>query len=190
VTSVLHYIDLQLRPDPEMLSNQLMSALYGKLHRVLALTQARTIGVSFPGYSVRPPGLGDRLRLFGPMADLNRLMEADWMGGMRDHVRAGTARPVPEDAEYRTLQRVQTKSSPERLRRRQMRRHGLTEADARERVPDTAAEALNLPYVVMSSGSTGQRFPLFLRLGPVGRGEAPEAFNAYGLSSRGQVPWF
>lgn len=187
---MLHYIDLQLRPDPETQQHQLMSALYGKLHRMLALTQARTIGVSFPGYSVRPPGLGDRLRLFGPLADLHRLMEDDWLRGMRDHVSAGTARPVPVDAEYRALQRVQAKSNPERLRRRQMRRHGLTEAEARKRVPDAATETLNLPYVVMSSGSTGQRFPLFLRLGPIEDGEAPAAFNAYGLSNGVHVPWF
>lgn len=184
-----HYIDIHLRPDPEFPVHQLMAALYAKLHRLLVKVQASTIGVSFPGYKTVPATLGQTLRLVGPKADLTRLMELDWLKGMRDHTKIMPVAAVPADAAQRSLRRMQAKSSPERLRRRQMRRHGLTEEQARERVPDSAAELLNLPFVTLTSASTGQTFQLFLQLGPVVNAQAG-TFNAYGLSTSATTPWF
>ena len=185
-----HYIDIHLRPDPEFPAHQLMAALYAKLHRVLAQVQASTVGVSFPGYVEAPATLGHTLRLVGPKSDLERLMEQDWLKGMRDHTEVVCAAPVPEDAVPRHLRRVQAQSSPERLRRRQMRRHGLTAEQAHERVPDSVAERLRLPFVMLTSTSTGQTFPLFLRLGPPMPAPQAGMFNAYGLSASATIPWF
>ena len=130
------------------------------------------------------------MRLIGPSTDLERLMEMGWLKGMRDHVRVASVRSVPTDAEYRSLRRVQVKSSPERIRRRQMRRHGLTEMEALERVPDAASRRLNLPFVSLASSSTGQRFHLFLELGSASGPQIPGQFNAYGVSMTATVPWF
>ena len=80
-----HYLDIHLRPDPEIPTHHLMAALYAKLHRGLATGQVGTIGVSFPGYKAAPATLGGTLRLVGPQLDLSRLMEHDWLKGMRDH---------------------------------------------------------------------------------------------------------
>ncbi|MBQ0959800.1 type I-F CRISPR-associated endoribonuclease Cas6/Csy4 [Ideonella sp. 4Y11] len=184
-----HYIDIHLRPDPEFAEHQLMAALFTKLHRWLALVQSRQIAVSFPGYSESPVTLGPTLRLLGPAVELTRLMEHDWLKGMRDHADVRGMAPVPAEAVQRTLRRVQAKSSAERLRRRQMRRHNLSHEEALQRVPDSCAETLKLPYLRLSSASTGQRFKFFLRLGapcPQASGE----FNAYGLSTTATVPWF
>lgn len=187
-----HYIDIHLLPDPEFPTHQLMAALYAKLHRVLAQVQSRTVGVTFPGYESGSASqtLGTTLRLIGPEADLRRLMEMEWLRGMRDHVQATAPAPIPTGVSYRSLRRVQAKSSPERLRRRQIRRHGLTEEQARDRAPDTAAERLNLPWIAMTSHSTGQAFRLYLRLGLSAPTEAHGEFNAYGLSHTATVPWF
>lgn len=185
-----HYIDIHLRPDPEFPAHQLMAALYAKLHRVLALVQANTIGVSFPGYQSHPPTLGNTLRLLGPQGDLVRLMEHQWLTGLRDHTNVAPMAPVPTTAVHRHLRRAQAKSSPERLRRRQMRRHGLTEEQALERVPDAAAEMLRLPFITLSSASTGQRFRLFLRMSPTVSTASAGEFNTYGLSSTATIPWF
>ncbi len=185
-----HYIDIHLRPDPECPAHQLMAALYAKLHRVLAKVQASTIAVSFPGYRTVPTTLGDTLRLIGPKSDLVRLMEHDWLTGMRDHTEVAPVAAVPADAVQRSLRRVQAKSSPDRLRRRQMRRHGLTEEQARERVPDSAAEWLSLPFVMLSSASTGQNFRLYLRLGPAMGSAQAGTFNCYGLSTSATTPCF
>jgi CRISPR-associated endonuclease Csy4 len=185
-----HYIDIHLRPDPEFPAHQLMSALYGKLHRALAASFSSGMAVSFPGYSLAPLTLGNCLRLVGTAADLDRLLTTDWLRGMADHIILSAVQPVPKDAAHRQLRRVQAKSSPERLQRRQMRRHGLTLAQAMSAVPITAVERLNLPYVSAASASTGQRFRLFLQLGPVLSERLDGTFNAYGLSGTATTPWF
>jgi CRISPR-associated endonuclease Csy4 len=185
-----HYIDIHLRPDPEFPPHQLMAALYAKLHRALAQVHARTIGVSFPGYAEAPATLGNTLRLLGPEGDLRWLMEQDWLHGMRDHTEVTSVLRVPANAISRTLRRVQAKSSPERLRRRQMRRHNLTKLQARALLPEVAAETLRLPFVCLSSASTGQRFRLFVRLGPQTDIAQSGSFSAYGLSSSATIPWF
>ena len=185
-----HYIDIHLRPDPEFPPHQLMAALYSKLHRVLVALKVSTIGVSFPGYSEMPPTLGNTLRLLGPEADLNRLMQQDWLKGMRDHTAVCPAAIVPADAVHRALRRVQAKSSPERLRRRQVRRHALTADQARERVPDSAVERLRLPFLQLSSASTGQLFRLYLSLSSPEIANSAGSFNAYGLSGSATIPWF
>lgn len=185
-----HYIDIHLRPDPEFVQHQLMAALFAKLHRLLAQMQSQRIAVSFPGYRESPATLGATLRLIGPASELTQLMERNWLQGMRDHTDVQPMETVPLEAAHRTLRRVQAKSNPERLRRRQMRRHNLTAEQALERVPDHCAENLKLPFLTITSASTGQRFRLFLRVGaPCSTAHAGD-FNSYGLSSTATIPWF
>lgn len=185
-----HYIDIRLRLDPEIAEVHLMAALFAKLHRALVVMPASRIAVSFPGYELAPPQLGNCLRLIGSEADLHRLVASNWLRGMLDHIKLDPIAPVPLAREFRTLRRVQAKSSPERLRRRHMKRHGISESEANQRVPDEAAERLSLPFLHVVSGSTGQRFRLFLRLGPARSTPEIGEFDAYGLSARASIPWF
>jgi CRISPR-associated endonuclease Csy4 len=189
-----HFVDIQLLPDPELSCPVLMSALYAKLHRalVLAAGEGGDIAVSFPGYNMQPgrATLGTNLRLVASQPALRLLVTAPWMGGLGDHVTVSPLTPVPHGAKHRSLRRAQAKSNPERLRRRLIKRHGIDEAQARERIPDSAAETLDLPYLQIRSSSTGQGFRLFLQLGPEQETAAPGSFNAYGLSTTATVPWF
>lgn len=185
-----HYLDIQLRPDPEFPASQLLAALYAKLHRALVQLRAEDLAVSFPGYAEKPMGLGQTLRVLGTAERLGQLMALPWLSGMTDHVHVGSVAAVPADAAHRKLSRVQAKSSPERLRRRQMKRHCLTAEQARERIPDSAAESLKLPFLPVRSASTGQSFLLFLRLEPSSSAPVAGGFNAYGLSATATIPWF
>jgi CRISPR-associated endonuclease Csy4 len=185
-----YYLDIHLRPDPEFPAHQLMAALYSKLHRALVQMGNRHVAVSFPGYSVSPPNLGNCLRLIGPETELHRLQSLEWLRGMRDHVDMSSLARVPTHAQARALRRVQAKSSPERLRRRQMRRHGLSTEEAMRRIPDSAVETLRLPFVHLASSSTGQRFRFFLKLDEPAPGPVAGEFNAYGLSATATIPWF
>ncbi|MGG2681140.1 type I-F CRISPR-associated endoribonuclease Cas6/Csy4 [Pseudomonas aeruginosa] len=97
---------------------------------------------------------------------------------------------MPHPTPYRQVSRVQVKSNPERLRRRLMRRHDLSEEEARKRIPDTVARALDLPFVTLRSQSTGQHFRLFIRHGPLQATAEEGGFTCYGLSKGGFVPWF
>lgn len=185
-----HYLDLRLLPDPEFPEHQLRDALFAKLHRALVQLQSDDLGISYPDADERAHRLGGRLRLHGSASALERLMAQPWLAGMRDHLHLGAIAPVPAGARHRQVQRVQAKSSPERLRRRQMRRHGLSAEEARARIPDSAAEQLKLPFLELASRSTGQRYRLFLRHGPLQATPIAGPFNAYGLSPTATVPWF
>jgi CRISPR-associated endonuclease Csy4 len=182
------YLDLTLLPDPEFAANLLLNALYAKLHRVLAGQGGGDIGVSFP--KVSDKGLGSVLRLHGSAAALATLNATDWLAGMRDHLAISAVKPVPAGAKHRLVRRVQTKSNPERLRRRLIKRKGIDAEQARQAIPDSKAKSLSLPFVVLRSQSTGQQFRLFIEHRPL-RAQALEGpFSAYGLSPTATVPWF
>jgi CRISPR-associated endonuclease Csy4 len=182
------YVDIRLLPDPEFPVNVLMNALYGKLHRGLAAQGGQNIGLSFP--DVTRNGLGARLRLHGSAVPLASFMVGDWLRGMRDHITISETGPVPTPKGYRVVRRVQAKSNPERLRRRLVMRKGISAEQAKQAIPDSAAERLTLPYVILNSQTTGQQFRLFVEHLPLQEQPSPGPFSAYGLSSTATVPWF
>ncbi len=183
-----HYLDIEVLPDVELTSQHVLNALYGRLHQALVHGQHRDIGVSFPEHDERAPSLGTKMRLHGPADSLRALMDSKWLRGVQDHVRTSSVALVPAGVSYRRVSRVQAKSSPERLRRRAARRHGV---DAASRIPDSAAEKLSLPFVLLGSRSTSQAsFPLFIRHGPIQSELIQGEFNSYGLSSAATIPWF
>ena len=185
-----HYLDIRLRPDPEFGQDQLMSALFSKLHRALVGLNSRDIGVSFPEVDKERPTLGGCLRLHGEELVLQRLMTMNWLSGMRDHSRVGEIQAVPSAVSYRTVKRVQAKSSPERIRRRQIRRHDLTEAEASARIPDAVAKKLALPFVSIRSQSTNRTFRLIIQHGECSDVHKAGVFSSYGLSGCATIPWF
>ena len=185
-----YHVDIELRPDPEFSPHQLLAALYAKLHRALVAQGSIAIGVSFPGFDSKAPHLGTRLRLHGGFGVLSTLLEGDWLTGMRDHIALTPPKPVPTNAQHRCVARVQVKSSPERLRRRLMRRQNIDEQEARARIPDTSARFAQLPFISLRSTSTGQNFMLFIEHGPIQVSAVSGDFNAYGLSQGATSPWF
>lgn len=186
---MLHFFDVSLLPDPESSTTHLMAALYSKFHFALVRSHTSSLAVSFPQYAKSPCGVGSVLRILGSPSELQALLAFDWLGGMRDQVRIESIGPVPATTEHKLLQRVQPKSSVWRLRRRHMKRHGVTELAATNAIPDSAAELVDLPFVQMASHSTGQRFRLYLRLRPAVTAISG-TFNSYGLSATATIPWF
>lgn len=182
-----HYQDIQLLADPEFGAPQLMNALFAKLHRTLVQRQSEDIGVSFPG--LHRKGTGTVLRLHGSTSALQALSEQPWLAGMRDHVTVADIAEVPATAGHQVVRRVQAKSNPERLRRRQMKRQGWTAEQALAAIPDHVAETLKLPFLTIRSQSTGQTFHLFIDQHTVDQ-PMPGKFNAYGLSTSASLPQF
>lgn len=185
-----HYIDIRVRPDPETGMAQLLGALYQRFHLALVQQHLDSIGVSFPDYSKNPRTLDNRLRLHGTDKDLQQFMQADWLKGMRDHVRLAEIAPVPEDVGHRNVQRRQFKTNVERLRRRRMKRKGESAEQAKAGIPRTAEQRPDLPYVHLRSRSTGQPFCLFIAMGPLQSQPVSGHFNSHGLSTTTTVPWF
>lgn len=185
-----HYVDIALREDPQIAASHLLGALYDRLHLALVQRQLDDIGISFPGYALKPRTLGTTLRLHGSEAGLETLQATDWLRGMRDHVRVASIAAAPAGAQHRTVQRRQFKTSAERLRRRRMRRKGETAEQAAVAIPPSMERRPDLPYVHLHSQSTHQPFCLFIALGTSQPRATDGAFNAYGLSSTATVPWF
>lgn len=184
------YIELQLLPDPEFPATLLMNALFAKLHRALVRHGEGRIGISFPEVGKLAGTLGQQLRLHGQHNDLAALLAENWLLGMRDHLAPFAIQPVPAKVQYRIVRRVQAQSSPERLRRRLIRRKGIAADAAREAIPDSAVERLSLPWVEISSQSTQQTFRLFIEHLPPQTAASLGAFSAYGLSNQASIPWF
>ena len=185
-----HYVDLRVVFDPESSTAQLFGVLYDRLHLALVQQRLDSIGVSFPGYSLDPRALGNVLRLHGSEAALRSFLQADWLKGMRDHVRLTDIAPAPPDAPHRTVQRRQFKTNVDRLRRRRMRRKGETAQQAAEAIPGTVERRPDLPYAPLHSRSTGQPFHLFVALGPLQEKQQAGSFNSHGLSANSTIPWF
>lgn len=185
-----HYIDLRVVPDPETGAPQLLGALYDRVHLALATQRLDTIGVSFPGYSRNPRAIGCVLRLHASADALRQFLQADWLKGMRDHVRMTEVALAPADALHRVVCRRQFKTSAERLRRRRMRRKGETAAEAAVAIPLSVERRPDLPYLRLHSHSTGQAFHLFIALGPPATRPTAGTFDAYGLSHTATVPCF
>ncbi|CAD5106709.1 type I-F CRISPR-associated endoribonuclease Cas6/Csy4 [Zestomonas carbonaria] len=185
-----HYLDLWLRPDPEFPATQLMGALFAKLHRGLGQLGRHDIGISFPDVENASHGLGGRLRLHGSAEALDRLLALNWLSGMRDHVQLGDLAPIPDQVAWRCVSRVQVDSNPDRARRRLIKRHGISEEEARRRIPDSAAKRCDLPFVTLRSNGNGHNFRLFIRHGPLLDAPSPGQFGNYGLSATTTIPWF
>lgn len=184
------YINIHIRPTPELSPMHLMEAAFAKLHTALTALQRSDVGVSFPEFDGKNPRIGQCLRLHGAAFALTTVMDTPWQVGLRDYLAVSEVQPVPITSQYRCVSRAQAKSNPERLRRRQMHRHGLTQEEAQKRIPDSAAETLDLPYIKVHSQSTGQKFRLFIRHGPLQPIPMSGTFNFYGLSNTATIPWF
>lgn len=185
------YIEIRILPNPEFSATMLMSTLFAKLHQGFANLRSGAVGVSFPDIALEPPlGLGERLRLHGDKQQISQLMKVEWMTGLHDHTETSGLLYVPTNIRHRTFFRVQAKSSAERLRRRRIQRHGEDVETAAKAIPEHAIEQLRLPYVMLTSRSTGQRFPLFVNAGDLVDTAVAGKFGTYGLSRTVTIPWF
>ncbi|MBW6392789.1 type I-F CRISPR-associated endoribonuclease Cas6/Csy4 [Billgrantia antri] len=187
-----HYLDIHLRPDPDFRPAMLMGALYSKLHRALFDLKSNDIGISFPDHKtgVRARTPGDRLRLHAELPRLEQLMEVSWLTGMRDHITLASIQPVPADAKHCVVRRRQFNTGSPSRAKRYAQRHSIEVEEAQRLMEAPASRQIALPFVQVSSRSSGQRFALFIEHGQPQSQPIAGRFNHYGLSSEATVPWF
>lgn len=184
-----YYVDLILLADAETNVNQVRTTVFDRLHLVLVDLGTHSVGVGFPKLR-DDANLGAVIRLHGGELELREICVAKKISQMRDYVEVGPIIRVPDGVKYRSVRRAQSKSNPERLRRRLRKRHNLSEEEALARIPDSAGSFLALPFLNVRSGSSKQHFRLFLRHGPVVDEAVSGDFNSYGLSAKATIPWF
>lgn len=185
-----YYIDIHIRPDPETAAAHVLNAVAGRLHLALAELKSEDIGVSFPRHRSDRPSMGDVLRLHGTKARLSELMARSWLNVLVDYVQVSSPSLVPADAQFRLVTRKQTRSGADRVRRRQMKRHGWSEEEVLARFPDSIEKRLDLPFLTLRSASTGQPYRIFVEHLACQDGARAGVFNTFGLSSSATIPWF
>lgn len=181
------YIEIRLLPDPEFTASVLMNALFAKLHRALVEVSHGEIGVSFPQAQKT---LGDRIRLHGSISTLQRIMEITWLKGLTDYTNISAITPVPDNCQYRVVNRVQAKSSAERLYRRSVKKGWLTTEEAKKKITNSKEQHIKQPFVQLKSRSSGQEFCLFIQQGKLFESPKVGKFSDYGLSGDATIPWF
>lgn len=185
---ISHYLDIHLRGDEETPVHDVLGVAFGRLHSVFTQDRVNSVGLSFPRYVSAGAyetchALGNVIRLHGAERALTEILGVDWLRNLGDHVRVGAATEVPSGATFARWIRVQPKSSTERLMRRAMKRHDLTEEAARERYRAHVPERVSSPYISVRSTSTRRAFRLYLQRVPAEDAQAG-TFSAYGLSTR------
>jgi len=182
-----HYQDLRVLEDAETAGHVLMAQLFQRLHQFLQRAAGGRIGMSFPDVKLT---LGNRIRLHGTLEDLNSLQRCDWQHGLRDYVSCGNIVAIPDVTGWRSVRRVQVKSSAERLRRRSVSKGWLSESDARENISLMNEQRSDLPFLFIRSGTNGNAYPFFIEHGPLRTAPVQGGFSSYGLSSTSTIPWF
>lgn len=182
-----YYLDVLILPSAEFQEPVLMNEVFSRLHQALVSYGKGDIGISFPNFDKK---LGNILRLHGSQTSLQQLMSIQWMIRMMDYIKISKIKKIPEVVNYRVVRRIQSKSNCERLFRRSVRKGWLTEEEASLKIKETGDKKLSLPFLQLKSGSTQQRFHLFVEHGPILETFVEGTFNSYGLSSHATVPWF
>ena len=188
------YIDITIKKDPEFSPGFIMNTLVSKLHLALVQLKSNHIGVSFPRIPQTSLGLGRVLRIHGQKRDLDDLMKKEFLHGLTDHVRIIGPDKIPQIFRTVAVRRKQTKSNPERIRRRLARRLARRENigfdEAMKKIPMVSERHLKLPFLQFKSQSTGQFFRLFIEQKIVDGKPIDGKFNCFGISQDATLPWF
>lgn len=182
-----YYIDIKVLPDQEFSPSLLMNALFAKFHHALVEAGHGEIGISFPQ---KQKTLGDKLRLHGSLSALQRLMGLNWLKGLTDYTSVTAIIPVPDNCQHRIVNRVQAKSSAERLYRRSVKKGWMTTEEAEKKKSECNEQHLKMPFIQLKSHSSGQGFRLFIKQGKLLDLPQKGKFSAYGLSGDATIPWF
>lgn len=181
-----YYLQITVLPDPEFKATTLMSALFSKLHRALVSVGQGEIGISFPKADKSP---GEVLRLHGSEAALYRLMDENWLKGLRDYTEVSKVDSIPNQVQHIQVKRKRPKLTASRLRRA-VKRGAISEEQAEELLMEDNKEQIENPYFRLQSQSTNQNFPLFIEQSQPQEDSVSGSFNAYGISQTATVPWF
>jgi CRISPR-associated endonuclease Csy4 len=181
-----HYLDIKVLPDPEFKETVLLNALFSKLHRALGQVAEGRVGVSFPDCK---KFLGDRVRLHGSQVDLIKLMDTNWLQGLRDYCHQSEVKKIPDKVSYKVVRRVQAKSAHNK-RKRSIAKGWISEAEAHQCIPDTQQKILKLPFLQIKSLSNGNSMRIYVEHSKELGNEVSGTFTSYGFSSTATIPWF
>lgn len=184
-----HYFELTLTPSDSILlyyptKHILCGAIWRAVHGLAAHLRI-PFAIAFPDVSNDPPGLGERLRLFGEGEAAIRTLRDAWMSapGYQDGASASALHPAPVTPAFEAYFMRRLPSAPSHASKTisLATRTALQDA-ARER---RRIEQVDLPFAWMTS-SSGRTFRLVVERLPVTPGHCGLP-NGYGLSRATEV---
>ena len=181
-----NYIDIKLKPVPELQESPLMNIVFTRLHNKIIEMKTEQIGVSFPEYKIK---LGRILRLHGSEKSLQNFIDTSWLDEVAEYCEVVGVNNIPSEVKYRVISRIRPNMSKSKLERLKRRNAINTDAE-KEYKKKMFAQGLDNPFVDLDSGSTGQRYRLFINLGELLEHPIEGKYNSYGLSKEATVPWF
>jgi CRISPR-associated endonuclease Csy4 len=212
-----YYLEITLLPNYEVSLFNLWSKTFQQIHLGLVEIQDAQkrvpIGLSFPEYKMGEKFgiLGSKLRLFAvDEAALTRFDVARRLSRLSDYVHCTGIRPVPDAVKgYAVYQRVQPKTSKERLARRYAKRHNMDyEAALNSKVElsvkleagmecektlmsysEMPHQTIPTPFIRLKSLSSSNTFCLWIKKSEV-ENSNDGTFTTYGLSATATVPEF
>ena len=189
------YIEITLLPGADVGLYFLWEKVFRQIHKGLTFIKDSKgkvpVGLSFPEYDDEQCSLGKKLRIFADEKKiLTELNPERLLSGYQDYVHLTRQRPVPDrKLSYACYKRQQPKSSMERLARRKAKRQGISMAQALDLLQSFKEQRTDIPYINMSSTSSGNRFKLFILRQEV-QSPVNNGFSCYGLSTDSTVPEF
>lgn len=197
-----YFMEITCLPDEgvpvEFILGKVMDALHLAFVKLQQELGYNPIGISFPEYRYQEErrgkvtsNIGGKIRLFSREdAHLHSLKLTQVLQRLADyvHIRSLSSLDRPT-LRFATFQRVQAKSSRERLLRRHAQRSGQDLAVLTQQYQEFTEERLQLPFIHLRSHSNQQAFRIFIRKEPATASESWQ-FGTYGLSRSVAVPDF
>ncbi len=187
------YQEITLHPESDITVNFLWSKIFPIIHKGFALFKDGNnncpFAVAFPQYAKEGEkiGVGGKLQIFSETKE--KLMQLDLkmrLQKLEDYMSVTGIRPVPmrRVTGYAVYSRKHVEDASRA--RRYARRHDIDEEETQKKF-NAKREMCSLPFIRMDSGSTGQRFCLFIDKKEVTMPEKG-SFGCYGLSNSATVP--
>jgi len=191
----MHYIEFTMIPSSEIPAEYIWSKVFHRIHTLFVTINDKTgnvpLGFGFPDYSMNPPSMGVKLRLFAEDPDLLRQLEIQSvLRPFSDYCHISNIRDVPRQVKgYVEYKRYQPKNSFDRMVRRKAKRNNLSLEAAEILFQGFQEDVCLLPYIKLRSHSSNQSFSLFIKKNETSH-ITGFSFSTYGLSKKGAVPDF
>jgi CRISPR-associated endonuclease Csy4 len=212
--ATFHYQEIVCVETELICVGALMSRLMRQIHlafvETISVGGTNPIGVAFPklvqaisrqesidtGQTVRHAHIGDTIRLISKEHKLLANLDISArLARLQDYIEISDVRPLKRRvSKWASYSRYQPEPTSERLVRRRMKRHGVTEQEARSHFGSVEPNPVDLAYLDIESLSSSKRFRLYVSKDVVK--ELPNssneswAFSSYGLSKEIYQPEF
>ncbi|MCF7859719.1 MAG: type I-F CRISPR-associated endoribonuclease Cas6/Csy4 [Candidatus Cloacimonetes bacterium] len=190
-----YYQDLTLLPGGDIGISFIRNKVFNRIHKRLVdfkkADGSVPIALTFPNYANNKKDLGNKIRLL--TEDKTVLEKYDLFSLVSifsDYVHVTNIRSVPLNINgYVCFFRKQSNNNVERLAKRRAKRKGISFQEALSDYSQFEEQFIDLPFLTLKSGSTGETFKLFIDKKEAEMSSSTK-FNTFGLSKGGAVPDF